>query len=161
MGLLDRSGDRQQGTRNALRIVGAVLLILGAVIGIIGLSMQSAPSIEDEDWFARASSGIMMMFCGSSMAMFGAVLLAYGFLRKVTTYYAHEASPAIEEVSHAGGKGVTGVIRDAGGLKFDIHTSGPAFGGGSTREVVKVKCRSCGYLESEDAVFCSKCRDRM
>ena len=33
--------------------------------------------------------------------------------------------------------------------------------GGGGREVVKIKCRNCGYLETEDAEFCSKCGQAM
>ncbi|SDN25343.1 hypothetical protein SAMN05216355_101427 [Actinomyces ruminicola] len=48
----------------------------------------------------------------------------------------------------------------------EIPTLQAALGGapgptGSPAEVVKLRCRSCGYLETEDAAFCSQCGQRI
>ncbi|WP_366180670.1 hypothetical protein ABXS69_00405 [Actinomyces timonensis] len=39
----------------------------------------------------------------------------------------------------------------------------PALGGlgGGAEPQIRVRCRSCGYLETEDATFCSGCGARM
>jgi len=72
----------------------------------------------------------------------GGVALRLGLIRPVTSYVASEASPAIERVSEAAGEG----LRQGFGAN-------PL----QTGSVVKVKCRNCGYLENEDAVYCGKC----
>ncbi|MBE6482551.1 MAG: zinc ribbon domain-containing protein [Actinomyces ruminicola] len=48
----------------------------------------------------------------------------------------------------------------------EIPTLQAALGGApgptdSPAEVVKLRCRSCGYLETEDAAFCSQCGQRI
>ena len=75
-----------------------------------------------------------------------AIALRLGLVRPVTGYVATEAAPAIETAATAFGTG----LRDAG-------FGAPGVGG----TVVRVKCRNCGYLETEDAEFCSKCGQRL
>jgi len=60
----------------------------------------------------------------------------------VTRYIASEASPAVERVSEAAAEGLKQ------GFGINPLRSDP---------VVKVKCRNCGYLENEDAIYCGKC----
>lgn len=76
----------------------------------------------------------------------GLGLIYISQFRKVASYIATEASPAIETGSHAFGKGMGTGLKEAG-----IGTSN------TPKEVIKIKCPHCGYLESEDAEFCSKC----
>lgn len=64
----------------------------------------------------------------------------------MTTYYAMETSPALGIASTAIAEGV----RKAG-----------AVGVQPPQAAVRVKCRSCGYLDSEDATFCSRCGQRL
>src|SRR5213083_2036644 len=64
----------------------------------------------------------------------------------VTAYVASEASPAIERVSEAAAEG----LKEGFGIN-------PL----KSEAVVKVKCRNCGYLENEDAVYCGKCGKRL
>ena len=33
--------------------------------------------------------------------------------------------------------------------------------GAAPRQEVRIRCRSCGYLETEDATFCSACGQRV
>lgn len=71
-------------------------------------------------------------------------MLKMGFLKPVSEMVATETASAVEVSAGAVARGVKEGL------------------GGSTvfpsSIVVKVKCRACGYLESDDAKFCSSCR---
>jgi len=91
---------------------------------------------------ARMSSSFVTAAIGMILLAVGFGALKFGMIRPVTTYVASEASPAIERVSEAA----------AEGLKKGFRAN-PLTG----ESVVKVKCRNCGYLENEDAMYCGKC----
>src|SRR5947199_3862059 len=90
----------------------------------------------------RINSSIVTVFIVIIFLALGFGALRLGLIRPVTTYVASEASPAIERVSETA----------AGGLKKGFGAN-PL----KSESVVKVKCRNCGYLESEDAIYCGKC----
>lgn len=91
--------------------------------------------------FAPMASFIAFGFGGVVLIGIGAFLTRLGFLRLGADLVATETAPAVEHSAGAVGRG--------------LRSSG--FGGASTVQLVRVKCRGCGFLESEDATFCSKC----
>lgn len=134
--------DVNANTRKKLRIVGIPLIIIGIIIiiysfitffGNFGDSFEEA-SQNSMTWFGLSTLGIVLLFVGC-------VMFYFSIIRPVSKYVATEASPAITTASQAFGKG----------LKES------EFGKSETKEVIKIKCPHCGYLESEDADFCSKC----
>ena len=67
---------------------------------------------------------------------------------KYMKFFAKETAPATRITTEAATDGI------ASGL----HKHGMSIGG---KEVIRVKCRNCGFLETEDAEFCSKCGQAM
>lgn len=108
-----------------------IMKLLGIIMIIIGIILIIL------GW---GVSGLMYIG-GGFIAMIGFVLLRTAFIRPVSKYYATEMSPAIEIAGGSIGKG----LKESG------------LGNSQTKEVIKIKCPHCRYLESEDADFCSKC----
>jgi len=130
--------------RGSLTAIGAILMVIGIILFLVSATSIMAPSnpFDFAANQARMNSSFVTAFIGIIFLALGFGALRLGLIRPVTTYVASEASPAIELVSEAA----------AGGLK-------KGFGANPLKNesVVKVKCRNCGYLESEDAIYCGKC----
>lgn len=134
--------DVNANTRKKLRIIGILLIVIGIIILIyssITMFSNFGDSIEKSrnnlmTWFGFSVLGLVLLF-------FGGLAFYFSVIRPVSKYVATEVSPAITTASEAFGKG----LKDSGISKSE------------TKEVIKVKCPHCGYLESEDAEFCSKC----
>jgi len=131
--------------RGSLTAVGATLMVIGIILFLVSATSIMAPSSNPFDFAAnqaRMNSSFVTAFIGMIFLALGFGALRLGLIRPVTTYVASEASPAIERVSEAA----------AGGLK-KVFGANPL----KSESIVKVKCRNCGYLESEDAIYCGKC----
>ena len=135
--------------RGSLTAIGAIMMGIGIILFLIAATSMM-PSTSDPFDFAATQARMSSSFV---TAIIGMVLLAVGFgvfrlgmIRPVTAYVASEASPAIERVSEAAAEG----LKEGFGIN-------PL----KSEAVVKVKCRNCGYLENEDAVYCGKCGKRL
>ncbi|MEA3202700.1 MAG: hypothetical protein QOI63_366 [Thermoplasmata archaeon] len=118
-------------------------------IGILSLgfaivTMTSGPSVFDsspQEFERQASSQFRSValfgFGGIVLLAVGSKLTRLGFLRAAAELVATETEGAVEHVGAAAGRGWSS--------------------GAGTVQVVKVKCRSCGFLETEDAAYCSHC----
>lgn len=97
--------------------------------------------------FTSFSSGSFIIFgLGGFMVVIGFGLISISIVRPVSKYYATEASPAIKIASQSLGEG----LKESG------------FGSSKEpNQIIKVKCPHCGYLDSEDAEFCSKCDKKL
>ena len=113
---------------------GLVVTLIAAVLLIVGFTSSVAYAII---------GGFTLVF-GLTMVIFGIQMKLASKAGKITKYIAKETSHATRITTEAASDGI------ASGLK----KHGMGIG---KKEVVKVKCRNCGYLESEDAEFCSKC----
>jgi len=138
-----------------LRRLGVVLLVAGLALffGSV-LSIMFASDQFSRDPFGSNGSitgSIIFSFIlgalGLVLAGFGWSALRFGLVRPVTGYVASEAAPAIASVTESIGRG----LASSGGIPVRIE------GEQAPATVVRVKCRNCGYLESEDATYCSKC----
>ena len=144
-------------------ILGIILLIVGVLLMMSGVSVMGSapdPDVSDPDFSEQSSAAMRAHSRGAGLLMVGFLMVGISIMiiyatniRKVTRYMATETAPAIEIVGGAAGRGLAQGTQDAGGIKFDT--------GSQTREIVKVKCRRCGYLDTEDADFCSKCGGRL
>jgi hypothetical protein len=156
--------DEYKSTKTRLKIVSFCLMVVGAVLVIIGGSniLGSFTSFPDVSSMESFNAGEFMggFFIGGITLVFGFALLGIGvqlFLtanaRAISKYAATETAPA------------TSIMTEAVASGFSKGMKGSGFGlgglGSSEREVVKIKCRNCGYLETEDADFCSKCGQRI
>ena len=132
-------------SRGSLTAIGAILMVIGIIILLAAATSLTTPTSDPFDFAAnqaRMNSSFVTAAIGMILLAVGFGALKFGMIRPVTTYVASQASPAIERVSEAA----------AEGLK-------KGFGANPLRgeSVVKVKCRNCGYLENEDAMYCGKC----
>ena len=134
-------------TRRTLQVVGLCLLIPGFILFLVGgilpffsLMGGSEPSEEGFRAFG-ASLVVSFLVTGLGMMMFvaGGICASLGFRKPMSELAATDTELAVETTAGAFGRGLT-----RGGI-----------GGG--QQVVRVKCRSCGHLETEDATYCSKC----
>src|SRR5881628_2763890 len=132
------SGSRLRQVGVALMGIGLVLFFLSFVPILLAFNSFM------QDPFGSAGSMFGSFFVSFLIGAIGIITL--GLVRPVTGYVATEAAPAIQTAATAFAAG----IREAG-----FGASGVA---GS---LIRVKCRNCGYLETEDAEFCSKCGQRM
>lgn len=144
-------------TGKGLRTLGIVLLAIGLVVFLGGasymMSSVSAPSAftDPTAWFnestSHAMTGFAILAVGMVLLGLGGWALRFGLIQPVASFVAEEASPAIETASRAVGRGL-------GEARQEFGTP-PATS--AVQTVVKVKCKNCGYLDSEDATYCSKC----
>jgi len=143
--------------KNVMRAVGIPLLIIGIILVIVGFISFASPNPDDpkvgvdsheefREKMDRSSdrhmSSMFMIGAGGFMTVIGFALVGASAARPVSKYYASEMSPAMKIAAESIGEG----LKESG-----------AFGQNQPKEIIKIKCPHCGYLESEDADFCSKC----
>ena len=121
--------------KKLMRIIAIPLIVIGLIICIYGFTSFGTGDFEDSQL-----SGLLFIG-GFGITAVGLILLFMSLTRPIGKYYATELSPAMRITGESVGKG----LKESG------------FGKSETKEVIKVKCPHCGYLESEDADFCSKC----
>lgn len=136
--------------RLTLRIAGFILVGLGAaslIFVLVSFATVASPSSAGEPGdFIR--NFILFGFGGMFLLAAGSFCLQVGFLKVAADIVSTETAGAVEHSSAALGRGLR-----QGGVG-GMHSS-------SIREVIKVRCPSCGALDSEDAVYCSSCGDSM
>jgi ABC-type arginine transport system permease subunit len=123
--------------------VGIPLLLVGIIF--IGFGLSSFMGSFSEGLIHEASGAITYLAIGGFLTVIGFMFLGWGLLRPLSKYYATEASPALKTASQSIGEG----LRESG------------FGLSQQKEVIRIKCPNCGFLESEDAEFCSKCAHKL
>ncbi len=148
-------------TGKDLRTLGIVLLLIGVVVFLGGalymFSGVTAPTLGTDPtaWFnesaAHAITGFAIAAVGMVLMGIGGWALRFGLIRPVASFVAEEASPALETASMAIGRGW-----GEGRSSVGSTPVAPA-----VETVVKVKCKNCGYLDSEDATYCSKCGQKL
>ena len=138
--------------RRTLRIVGAVLLVGGIALMLTAMFLLITGGQKSVESFGETSfnpAPFMIMFIlGGILASVGGWCLKLGFLKAAADLISTETAGAVQHSTAALGRGI------GKGLK----ESGWSHGG---RDIIKVKCRGCGFLESEDAKFCSQCAKAM
>jgi len=145
--LFGLSGPRLRQVGITLAGIGFLLFFLSFVpIFLAFNSFMQNPFGSTGSMFGSFFLSFVIGALGIILIGVGGLALRLGLVRPVTGYVATEAAPAIQTAATAFGAG----MRTAG------------FGAaGVAGSVVRVKCRNCGYLETEDAEFCSKCGQRM
>ncbi len=157
----DQARSMHRTTKLALRIVGIILIIVGVILVVVGVIQLGSKEMGDEGWFDQASGGLIIIFAGGAMILVGIAMLYVSFIGKIAKYYADETAPAFETAGGAVGRGLSAGTQQEGGIRLDKTGSSASSGSETTGIVIKTKCRSCGYLETEDADFCSKCGKRL
>lgn len=125
-----------------LLFIGAPIVWILAIQGVFDTMLQDP--FSPPTGFPSVTTAFivtaLMGFGGILLMGLGAFALRFGLVRPATGYVVAEAAPAVEAVSAAVGRS----LRDA---------AAPSV----ARPEVRVKCRNCGYLETEDATYCSSC----
>jgi putative Mn2+ efflux pump MntP len=137
--------DKLKKRSKNLFIAGIFSLIIAIVLIVL--------SFVFSDFGPNIALFIPSMF----LIFIGIVLFLVGF----QLWYATKMDKISGYISRATGgsaKYTTEKVTD--GFATGLEKHGMSIGGGG-KEVVKIKCRNCGYLETEDAEFCSKCGERM
>lgn len=131
---------RTSGTRTTLRVVGAVLLLAGLVVGGIGVvGFMDAFSGDLES----GPGSILMIGGGGFLCVFGLGALSAGTLGAQSRYVAGETMPTVKQSAAylSDGQGIMGIGRTADDA---AAASGPF-------------CRSCGVRNDDEARFCDGC----
>jgi len=130
-------------TRNTLRTVGPILILVGLaliVLGIAGIFLVGPVCI------VLAFVGMPVLFVGSSMSMFG-------FVGRMARYQAQEVAPVAKDTFNYMAHGTShGVRTMASALGQGLREGG--FGGGAQ---TMVRCHKCNALVPDGAKFCSQC----
>lgn len=124
-----------------LVLVGGILLAVGVIL--FGMPFIAVPMAMGSGSFDGVASSFAFAFPGIILIAIGGMMLKFGLLKPVAEIVATETGGAVEHSSAATGRGLARGLREGG-----LAVGGPQ---------VKVRCRSCGGLDSEDARFCSSC----
>lgn len=131
-------------TRKTLQItgivglaVGGALTLTGVVLFVSNLMAMGGSASPSGNGLASGVVGMALFGAGGFVSVGAFGLLGFAFRKPLSELAATDTEVAVEHSAGALARGIRG-----GGL------------GGA---IVKIKCRSCGYLDSEDAKFCSGC----
>ncbi len=121
---------------------GAFLVVVGVGLLIWNMATMEPPSGPDDPGTGMGSAfvGFSLFGFGGFVAVGSLALASFAFRKSLSELAATDTEVAVEHSAGAFARGMRGVA-----------------GMGAPSTVVKVKCRSCGYLDSEDAKFCSGC----
>jgi uncharacterized protein YacL len=136
-------------TKENLKKRSKKLFTAGAVVAVIGVIFIIL-SIIYADFgpnFAFLFPGVFTIFIAIVLCMIGFQLYWATKVDKISNY--------MSKATGGSAKYTTEKVTD--GFATGLEKHGMSIGGGG-KEVVKVKCRNCGYLETEDAKFCSQCQ---
>ena len=153
------SDEEYQTMKENARKRGRTLITIGLLIVVAGLAILVWGIIDviniglgDMDF-----SFMWKMIIGATVSSAGIIPFAVGMY----FYMASKAEKIAKFYSRATGgamKYTTEKVTD--GFATGLSKHGMSIGGGG-KEVIKVKCRNCGFLDTEDAEFCSKCGQTM
>ena len=157
--------DEQQHnkTKKKLRLIGAILVIIGiafVVTGFIDFSLCFVSTTVPTLFF--------LIFIGAPMIFVGIALLGLGFKKEITTYVKNEAVPVINEAADdlkPAVKSGVGAVKES--INDDPHTitcprcgernpAGHKFCAECGGSLVKT-CPVCGAKQEADDKFCGEC----
>jgi hypothetical protein len=147
--LFGLSGPRLRSVGVVLVAVGFVLFLVAAILPFLAIQGFMQQPFDPSGPGAAIGSFILAFLLGAIgvvLLAIGGMALRFGLIRPVSSFVATEAAPGLQTVAAALG----------GGLR-EVGFGTPA----ASSPDVRVKCRNCGYLETEDAEFCSKCGQRL
>jgi hypothetical protein len=146
------SDEEYQTMKENARKRGRTLITIGLLIVVVGIAVLiwgftdigNIDITEGFGFIAKIAIGGFLTVPGIAIFGFGMYFYMASKMDKIAKFYSHATGPAM--------KYTTENVTD--GFASGLEKHGMSLGG---KEVVKVKCRNCGYLETEDAEFCSKC----
>jgi len=133
--------------RNALRVVGPSVLIVGILLTVIGLGsfFASFGTFGPPRYFWCVFLGLPLMGLGGAICKFA-------FLGAVSRYMANELAPVGKDVVNYMAEGTKGAVRDvAAAVGEGIRA------GAGPKEVRVVRCHKCNADNEPAAKFCKGC----
>ncbi|MBU2072809.1 MAG: zinc ribbon domain-containing protein [Actinobacteria bacterium] len=133
------------GTRTTLRVIGAVLLVVG--VPVFAWGIYSVFTYDGYD--GPPGTAILAFMGGLPLIGIGLMALNVGTIGAQSRYVAGETMPTVKQSASylSDGEGIMGVGRT---VDDDPHGTRGATATGPF-------CRSCGVRNDEDARFCDGC----
>jgi len=142
--------NRYQGTSNALKIIGWILLAVGIVCVVIGMGSFFATMASFGSGDIEMPKFFFLCFIGGPAVIGGIVCLSLGYRRKMMDYTASQAAPVAKDFTNymldETGDSIANVAN-----KISSKKEEPIEG------VTGNKCTRCGFINPASARFCSKC----
>ena len=154
------------GVRGGFHLIGLIIIFVGIALIMLGVSERNAAQDIDTEKTEqnglleprkttdldkerekndKEMTGFMMMGIGGMLLFFGIAVNIFPYMPR---FYASYYGPVIHEFGDAIGEGLSKARSSE-----QSETK--------SKEIIKIKCRKCGYLETEDADFCSKCGKKL
>jgi len=141
-----------RGMRDALRVIGPIVAVVGGIFVIVGLasffSAFGGSGPPKRFWCA---------FVGGPILMAGIGMTKFAYMGKVARYVAGEIAPVGKDTFNYMADGTKDGVRTVAtaiGQGIGAGIGGAAGVGG---QQTKVRCHKCNTLVEEDSKFCSKC----
>ena len=145
--------SRISNKRKATYYIGMAMNVLGFIlfisVFIIGISMMNDPldfNMDKTPPFMNAVIGIILIISGSIVMNIG----AKGAAGSGLILDPDKAREDLKPFNEAGGKMINDVISNIDVVDKLVKPK-------EEKEIIKIKCRSCGCLNEEDAKFCKSC----
>lgn len=131
---------RQAQVRTTARVLAVVLLVVGVVLLVRGISAFA--SEMDSPSFDDGPGSVLTTAAGGFCVVLGLAAAQVGWLRAQASYVAGETMPVVKDsATHlSDGRGIAGVGR----TEEAVAATGPY-------------CRQCGTRNDADAKFCDSC----
>jgi len=136
--------------RSGLRVAGVVLVVVGGVVLLIGLSefVMAFVRANQHDRRDPSVGRMILMMPGLLMLGIGSQMCLAGWAGKIAKYGVREGSPAAAE----------GINRVALGASEGIEAVAAAVASGVRgADVGQAACAACGRENDADAGFCDAC----
>lgn len=134
--------------RRGLRVLGVVLLCVGVVVLLIGLSAFVSAIVNSGDFSHEPRMGRMfLMLPGLLMVGVGGQMCLLGWAGSIARYGVREGAPAAAEgVNRVGMGAAPGIRAAAGAIAAGVRDAGAG-----------VACPACAEVQDADAKFCDAC----
>jgi ribosomal protein L40E len=144
-----QSNNQISSGRKTLFYAGRIMMGIGLVLFLsvfVTVAFSDPLQLVDSNPMGPGIIGFIMIFVGTLISGVGAA-------GKAGSGMILDPEQAREDLKP--------FSRQAGGMLNDALQAADLKEHLSAKEIVKVRCRSCGELNDEDATFCKKCGERM
>jgi ribosomal protein L40E len=144
-----QSNNQISSGRKTLFYAGRIMMGIGLVLFLsvfVTVAFSDPLQLVDSNPMGPGIIGFIMIFVGTLISSVGAA-------GKAGSGMILDPEQAREDLKP--------FSRQAGGMLNDALQAADLKEHLSAKEIVKVRCRSCGELNDEDATFCKKCGERM
>jgi len=136
--------------RKALFYAGRIMMGIGLVLFLsvfVNVAFSDPWELADSNPMGPGIVGFIMIFVGTLISGVGAAGKAGSGMILDPEQAREDLKPFARQAG-----GMLSDALDAADIKEHLAAA---------KEVIKVRCRSCGELNDEDATFCKKCGERM